>query len=86
MIDAAASLVEASKVDPEILKEAAKAAEEATVAAAEFNAVAKPHKPLSKMRKSALVEECTERGISSEGTVPELRSRLRQARKEEDSP
>jgi len=35
---------------------------------------------LSRMRKAELVAECDERGVSSEGTVSDLRARLREAR------
>jgi len=42
---------------------------------------AAPAKPaLSKMKKDDLVKECEEFGISSEGTVPQLRERLKGAR------
>jgi hypothetical protein len=41
-------------------------------------AAAKP--ALSKMKKDDLVKECDEFGISSEGTVPQLRERLKGAR------
>jgi hypothetical protein len=35
---------------------------------------------LSKMKKGELVEECTARGVPADGTVAELRDRLRTAR------
>ena len=41
---------------------------------------AKPAMALSKMKKSELVEECEVRGLDSEGTVSQLRERLKDSR------
>lgn len=35
---------------------------------------------LTKMKKQALMEECQQRGVANDGTVPELKARLREAR------
>jgi len=45
---------------------------------AQIQAASKP--ALSKMKKDELVKECEEFGVSSEGTVPQLRERLKGAR------
>lgn len=42
-------------------------------------------RPLSYMRKKELVAECQERGIDAEGTVKELRDRLKEARRLDDA-
>jgi hypothetical protein len=41
---------------------------------------------LSKMKKGDLVLECEERGLDSEGTVSQLKERLKEAREQESSP
>jgi len=45
-------------------------------------AAAEKQKPLSKMNKKELVEECQSLGLNTKGKVPELRVRIRTARKE----
>ena len=40
---------------------------------------------LSRMRKAELVAECDERGVSNEGPVSDLRSRLREARSADEA-
>ena len=37
-------------------------------------------KPLSKMKKADLVSECDLRGLDSEGTIPQLKERIKEAR------
>lgn len=40
-----------------------------------------PEKPLSRMRKAELQDECRLLGVPDQGTVPEMRARLRAARR-----
>ncbi|KAL1514942.1 hypothetical protein AB1Y20_004018 [Prymnesium parvum] len=77
---------EAQRLQAEISEQLARATDALEPAAAASNGTATPATPsrppaLSRMTKAQLIEECTERNLLAEGTVAELRVRLRVERK-----